>query len=335
MDTKDKSSSVNLFGEETEDPLLSPFLSSSADNSNSKKKKRSRPGSSPGSTKNKVAPTRFRDSVKNAFKLKKPIDTNRNTTPSSSQCEYKEVEEDATSEHVYVSYDSSDESEVRKEKKRPPPPPRAPPPANLGKTKQKSVYGALDNSTSTSVSEVKLFCADSKEALYCRICAGGEEDGPLISPCKCSGSMSYIHPECLQKWIEQRPNTAQGEEALVCEVCHTRYAVAMRLKYVGDCDHICSCSSWAHIIEGFILIFCVAAMVGLLNYMFSKSNPASDQVKPFEMILLFCLVGLSVVMSMVALRRVYDRWITSVSEVSLEIDESLRDNMESNTVETV
>ena len=33
----------------------------------------------------------------------------------------------------------------------------------------------------------------------CRICLGEEqlEDDPLFSPCKCAGTMSYVHLKCL------------------------------------------------------------------------------------------------------------------------------------------
>ena len=37
--------------------------------------------------------------------------------------------------------------------------------------------------------------AGQKEEIVCRICLGddNEVDNPLFSPCKCSGSMRYIH----------------------------------------------------------------------------------------------------------------------------------------------
>lgn len=36
----------------------------------------------------------------------------------------------------------------------------------------------------------------------CRICLdeGETEDNPFITPCKCSGSMKFIHLECLREW---------------------------------------------------------------------------------------------------------------------------------------
>ena len=47
---------------------------------------------------------------------------------------------------------------------------------------------------------------DSKDATVnklCRICYGEEESGdnPLVQPCTCSGSMKYIHLNCLKTWI--------------------------------------------------------------------------------------------------------------------------------------
>ena len=41
-----------------------------------------------------------------------------------------------------------------------------------------------------------------KRNLACRICFGGEDesDNPLFSPCKCAGSMKYIHFKCLRDW---------------------------------------------------------------------------------------------------------------------------------------
>ena len=31
----------------------------------------------------------------------------------------------------------------------------------------------------------------------------GNEEGRLIRPCKCKGSVAYVHPDCLQQWTQQ------------------------------------------------------------------------------------------------------------------------------------
>ena len=43
----------------------------------------------------------------------------------------------------------------------------------------------------------------------CRICLGeeNEDENELISPCKCSGTMKYIHLKCLQEWINGKKST--------------------------------------------------------------------------------------------------------------------------------
>jgi hypothetical protein len=46
----------------------------------------------------------------------------------------------------------------------------------------------------------------TSELYTCRICLCDEKPGtednqnPMISPCKCTGTMRYIHLECLREW---------------------------------------------------------------------------------------------------------------------------------------
>ena len=51
------------------------------------------------------------------------------------------------------------------------------------------------------VADDKLGDADSRNGDFmCRICFSddSEKENPLISPCKCSGSMQYVHLNCLR-----------------------------------------------------------------------------------------------------------------------------------------
>jgi len=48
---------------------------------------------------------------------------------------------------------------------------------------------------------------ENKDEKTCRICYSGEEDvveNPLIEPCKCSGSVRYIHLACSKAWINEQ-----------------------------------------------------------------------------------------------------------------------------------
>ena len=90
----------------------------------------------------------------------------------------------------------------------------------------------------------------------CRICGGGDEDGALMNPCACTGSMSLIHADCLRKWIEtRRQNNAHGHggtsaDPMRCEICHENYAIRVRDEFVCDYEHVCTCTSCGHITEG-------------------------------------------------------------------------------------
>ena len=59
-----------------------------------------------------------------------------------------------------------------------------------------------------------------KKSRICRICYLEEEselDNPLVHPCKCSGSLKYIHLKCLKHWIMTK-SCQKVEESDFCNV---------------------------------------------------------------------------------------------------------------------
>ncbi|KAM6954046.1 E3 ubiquitin-protein ligase MARCHF11 [Aplochiton taeniatus] len=58
----------------------------------------------------------------------------------------------------------------------------------------------------------------------CRICFQGAEQGDLLNPCRCDGSVRYTHQQCLLKWISERGYWT-------CELCcYHFHVIAIRLK---------------------------------------------------------------------------------------------------------
>ncbi len=56
----------------------------------------------------------------------------------------------------------------------------------------------------------------------CKIChCGAENNAELIAPCFCSGSLKYVHQECLQRWIK-------SSDIRRCELC--KYPFTMQAK---------------------------------------------------------------------------------------------------------
>lgn len=64
----------------------------------------------------------------------------------------------------------------------------------------------------------------------CKICLMSEgqcKKDYVVSPCKCSGSCSSVHVECLKNWISQKIEVGKGGQKLHsydmskfnCEIC--------------------------------------------------------------------------------------------------------------------
>ncbi|XP_036598934.1 E3 ubiquitin-protein ligase MARCHF7 isoform X5 [Trichosurus vulpecula] len=64
--------------------------------------------------------------------------------------------------------------------------------------------------------------SDEEEGDLCRICqmAAASSSNLLIEPCKCTGSLQYVHQECMKKWLQAKINSGSSLEAVTtCELC--------------------------------------------------------------------------------------------------------------------
>lgn len=67
------------------------------------------------------------------------------------------------------------------------------------------------------------------EEEQCRICMGsGDDDYPLISPCHCTGSMRYVHNECLSKWLAYKQSENHYPLTFYTVVYHLLYGSSDR-----------------------------------------------------------------------------------------------------------
>ncbi|KAH6948592.1 hypothetical protein HPB50_025188 [Hyalomma asiaticum] len=53
----------------------------------------------------------------------------------------------------------------------------------------------------------------------CRFCHDGDEEEPLVSPCKCSGTIRFVHASCMEHWLNQR-------NVDFCDLCGERFQMA-------------------------------------------------------------------------------------------------------------
>ncbi|XP_074470451.1 E3 ubiquitin-protein ligase MARCHF7 isoform X1 [Sebastes fasciatus] len=64
--------------------------------------------------------------------------------------------------------------------------------------------------------------SDDEEGDLCRICQMGEESAsnPLIQPCRCSGSLQYVHQDCIKRWLLSKIGSGTNLDAITtCELC--------------------------------------------------------------------------------------------------------------------
>ena len=94
---------------------------------------------------------------------------------------------------------------------------------NNGGAPAVGLRGPLDQTMQGSIE-----AGGNESGRVCRICLedDDEEDNPFICPCKCIGSMKFIHLKCLREWTDSKKQfqTEEGVssyywENLNCELC--------------------------------------------------------------------------------------------------------------------
>lgn len=57
-----------------------------------------------------------------------------------------------------------------------------------------------------------------------RIChCEGDEESPLITPCRCTGTLRFVHQSCLHQWIK-------SSDTRCCELCKYDFIMETKLK---------------------------------------------------------------------------------------------------------
>jgi len=109
----------------------------------------------------------------------------------------------------------------------------------------------------------------------CRFCFEAEEDvnkGKLMKPCKCDGSLKYIHEKCLSTWIMQKE--IKHSTIVRCEICGYTYQLEAETRLKLNCQRACD-SEFASLLFGLGLGIC---LINLLCIIFKvmrvhKENP--------------------------------------------------------------
>ena len=78
---------------------------------------------------------------------------------------------------------------------------------------------------------------EEEEEAFCRVCrCRGTPSNPLRHPCKCKGSVKWIHEECLGEWLKR-------SKKYECELCGYKYS--FKKEYTVDAPETLSASELA------------------------------------------------------------------------------------------
>uniref|UniRef100_A0A7N4V055 RING-type E3 ubiquitin transferase n=1 Tax=Sarcophilus harrisii TaxID=9305 RepID=A0A7N4V055_SARHA len=65
---------------------------------------------------------------------------------------------------------------------------------------------------------------DDDDSEVCRIChCEGDDENPLITPCRCTGTLRFVHQACLHQWIK-------SSDTRCCELCKYDFIMETKLK---------------------------------------------------------------------------------------------------------
>lgn len=110
---------------------------------------------------------------------------------------------------------------------------------NDSPVKKPTCRQACDDEDFAEEEEVEIECgiADKSQQIQCKICWDNEQTSanPLLSSCKCDGSVRYIHYECLKHWLKQKMTLKEETNCcsytwkqFECEICKTPYPYIFR-----------------------------------------------------------------------------------------------------------
>ena len=116
----------------------------------------------------------------------------------------------------------------------------------------------LYNSIIHRLNEEAEESADEVVGSICRICMQGELAGKLITPCRCAGSIRFVHEECLKAWV-----LSQGRlSGTACELCQTVYDMDYKI------GKVCMPKALIQIREPMsVMLYSLCGVLALVSYL--------------------------------------------------------------------
>lgn len=142
-----------------------------------------------------------------------------------------------------------------------------------------SVFNQTTNKTSTNFEEI-----------HCRICFELEKNRKkIIFPCNCTGSMKYVHEECLKLWIL---SSNQDLKSAQCDICKQNFAIELVMKQKCSCENFNNECLNIIIFPIFILIISAVLSIVLALFVNEVQNNKLDskEIVYYSLVIIACLI---------------------------------------------
>ncbi|KAM6129934.1 E3 ubiquitin-protein ligase MARCHF7 isoform 4-T4 [Pterocles gutturalis] len=132
--------------------------------------------------------------------------------------------------------------------------------------------------------------SEDEEGDLCRICqmSSTSSDNLLIEPCKCTGSLQYVHQECMKKWLQSKINSGSSLEAVTtCELCKEKLNLNLEDFDIHELyrAHANEQADYEFISSGLYLVVLLHLCEQRFSDMLGTASEASTRVSLLRMIL--------------------------------------------------
>ncbi|NXO67467.1 MARH7 ligase, partial [Phainopepla nitens] len=126
--------------------------------------------------------------------------------------------------------------------------------------------------------------SEDEEGDLCRICqmSSASSDNLLIEPCKCTGSLRYVHQECMKKWLQSKINSGSSLEAVTtCELCKEKLHLNLEDFDIHELyrAHATEQADYEFISSGLYLVVLLHLCEQRFSDMLGTANEASTRVR--------------------------------------------------------
>ncbi|XP_055147991.1 E3 ubiquitin-protein ligase MARCHF7 isoform X8 [Symphalangus syndactylus] len=131
--------------------------------------------------------------------------------------------------------------------------------------------------------------SEEEEGDLCRICqmAAASSSNLLIEPCKCTGSLQYVHQDCMKKWLQAKINSGSSLEAVTtCELCKEKLELNLEDFDIHELHraHANEQAEYEFISSGLYLVVLLHLCEQSFSDMMGNTNEPSTRVRLQRMI---------------------------------------------------